>query len=273
MAGVSDPQVLYQSALKLLQAGDQMGAITLLAQVVPQEGDFVEAHLAWAEALMPGPDYGDILAHLHESLQPASYIEIGVEFGTTLKLAQPQTKVVGVDPAPQVEGDLADNISLYRQKSDDFFANNNLCSLLGGSFTLAFIDGLHIFEQVLRDFINLEKCSDSGSLILIHDCLPLDQRTASRTRTTQFWSGDVWKIVPCLKNERPDLKIVTIPAYPTGLCLISGLDSGSRLLEKNYTAIIERYLALEYNIIKNKVDYFSLIANDWEQIMNFLASN
>jgi hypothetical protein len=271
VAGVSDAQPLYESALKLLQAGDRSAALALLARAIPEEGDFVEAHLAWAKALMPGPDYIAILDGLHELLQPAGYVEIGVEFATTLKLARPQTRALGIDPAPQVETPLTENISLYRQTSDDFFAENNLSNLLNGPFTFAFIDGLHIFEQVLRDFINLEKYAGPDSLILIHDCLPLDQRTASRTRTTQFWSGDVWKIVPCLKNERPDLQIATISTYPTGLCLIRGLDSGSRLLEENYSAIIERHIELEYDAIKDKGDYFSLITNDWSRIEDFLA--
>jgi len=268
---VSDAQPLYESALKLLQAGDRSAALALLARAIPEEGDFVEAHLAWAKALMPGPDYIAILDGLHELLQPAGYVEIGVEFGTTLKLVSPQTIALGIDPAPQVEGILTGNTSVYQQTSDDFFKSRDLGLLLGGFFAFAFIDGLHIFEQVLRDFINLEKYSSPDSLVVIHDCLPLDQRTASRTRTTQFWSGDVWKIVPCLKNERPDLNIATIPAYPTGLCLIRGLDSESRLLEENYTAMVERYSGLDYDAIKDKADYFSLIVNDWSSIKDFLV--
>jgi len=271
VAGVTDSQALYHSALKMLQAGDKEAALILLAQAIPKDGDFVEAHLTWAHAQMPGPDYLSILGCLHSYLQPRSYVEIGVEFGSTLKLTCAETKVIGIDPAPQIEDELAAKISLYRQTSDDFFAQNNLHDLLGGPLALAFIDGLHIFEQVLRDFINLEKYSDPDSLILIHDCLPLDKRTASRTRTTQFWSGDVWKIVPCLKKERSDLQITTIPAYPTGLCLISGLNSNSRFLEKNFSVIIERYLSLEFDKIENKADFFSLSVNDWSSIRDTLV--
>lgn len=271
MAGVKDSQALYNSAMQSLQAGDQEAALALFTRAVPETGDFVDAHLAWAKVVMPGPDYLEILKFLHDFLQPRNYVEIGVEFGTTLKLVSPQTIALGIDPAPQIEGRLHDNTSVYQQTSDDFFRNRDLDFLLGGSFAFAFVDGLHLFEQVLRDFINLEKYSSSDSLVVIHDCLPLDRRTASRTRTTQFWSGDVWKMVPCLKNERPDLNIATIPAYPTGLCLIRGLDSGSRLLEENYTAMVERYSRLEYDAIKDKADYFSLIINDWPSIKNFLA--
>ncbi len=272
MAGVSDSHTLYQTALELLKTGERESALALFPRVVPEDGDLVEVHLAWAEAAMPGPDYLEILTFMHKFLQPQSYVEIGVEFGTTLKLVSSQTKAVGIDPNPQVKGTLTDNISLYRQTSDDFFKSGELSSLLGGPFALAFIDGLHIFEQVLRDFINLEKHASAKSLVVIHDCLPLDRRTASRTRTTQFWSGDVWKIVPCLKNERPELNIITIPAYPTGLCLISGLDSESQILEENYPAIVEQYLTLEYDNTVDKAACFSLIANDWPCIKDYLLS-
>jgi hypothetical protein len=62
-------------------------------------------------------------------------------------------------------------------------------------FSLAFIDGLHLFEQAFLDFIALEKFARPGSVIMIHDCLPLNRVTADRTRTTDFYTGDVWKLV------------------------------------------------------------------------------
>lgn len=272
MAGVSSRSALCQSAAESFKVGDFKAAVALLEKAVPAQDDCVEAHLAWARALMPGSDYIDILGHLLDFLEPKNYVEIGVEFGTTLKLVKPPIRAIGIDPAPQIEGRLAENISLYRSTSDDFFADNDLKSILGASFDLAFIDGLHIFEQVLRDFINFEKYAGPDSLILIHDCLPLDCQTASRTRQTQFWSGDVWKIVPCLKRERPDLSLFTIPAYPTGLCLIGGLDSGSNFLSKNYDLIVDRYLALDYDAIDDKAECFSLHANDLQMISKTLST-
>ena len=263
---------LCQSAVETFKRGDLKAASTLLEEVIAAHGDCVEAHLAWARALMPGADYIDILVNLIDFMEPQSYVEIGVEFGTTLKLVKAPIRAIGIDPEPKIEGILADNISLYSTTSDDFFADNDLNSILGSLFDLAFIDGLHIFEQVLRDFINFEKYAGPDSLILIHDCLPLDSQTASRTRETQFWSGDVWKIVPCLKSERPDLSLFTIPAYPTGLCLVGGLDSSSNLLAENYDLIVDCYMDLEYDAIEDKAEYFSLHANDWQRISKTLST-
>jgi len=232
----------------------------------------VESHLARARLQLPGPDYLEIISRLHDYLQPETYVEIGVEFGTTLKLVQSTTRVVAIDPFPQVAFALPAKHTLYRCTSDDFFADNDLSALLGAPLELAFIDGLHVFEQVLRDFINLEKYASAGTVILIHDCLPLDERTSSRQRQTQFWSGDVWKIVPCLKRERPELKICTVPAYPTGLCMVTGLQRHSSCLSDNYAAIIEKYRGLEYRQITERNSFFSLLPNRWEAVEAFLEN-
>lgn len=270
MAGMTRKAELWQRAVACLAAGAKDQAEALFQQAVPAEKDCVEAHLAWARSRLPGPGYREILACLHAFLQPKNYIEIGVEFGHTLKLAGPETRVFGIDPRPQVDFPLPENVSLWEMTSDVFFVENDVQSLLGGTFDLAFIDGLHIFEQVLQDIVNLERYAGPSSLIAIHDCLPLDRRTASRQRTTQFWSGDVWKIVPCLKRERPDLSLVTIPTYPTGLCLIGGLQSESDFLSRNFPLLVERYAGLDYEAIGDKETYFSLIANDWSLIRKLL---
>src|SRR5258706_5348979 len=56
--------------------------------------------------------------------------------------------------------------------------------------------------------------------------------TAARERVDAFWSGDVWKLVPCLKKYRPDLSIHTIASAPTGLPVIRNLDPASRSEER-----------------------------------------
>jgi len=96
----------------------------------------------------------------------------------------------------------------------------------------------------LKDFINLERYARKDSVILIHDCLPVDAIVAERERCTGFWTGDVWRIIPCLKTFRPDLKIMTIPTYPSGLGVVTNLDSSSTVLSDNYDEILAYYLKL-----------------------------
>ncbi len=40
------------------------------------------------------------------------------------------------------------------------------------------------------------------SLALPDDVLPADERTASRTQHPDWWTGDVWKMIPALRKYR-----------------------------------------------------------------------
>jgi hypothetical protein len=84
---------------------------------------------------------------------------------------------------------------------------------------------MHLFEQTLADFINVEAHAAPGAIVAIHDTIPLDERTAGRERTTGFYTGDVWKMLVWLSRCRPDLDYITVPAAPSGLTLVRGLGS------------------------------------------------
>jgi len=203
-----------------------------------------------AENEMPGGDYYEWLFRFHQWLRPASYVEIGLGHGRSLALAGPETKAIGIDPYQgfweQLNYVCPDRpATLFPVTSDDFFANYDLCEVIGrDSFDLGFIDGLHLFEQVLKDFINLERYASKDSVVLIHDCLPIAPIVAERDRCTGFWTGDVWRIIPCLKTFRPDLKVMTIPTKPSGLGVVTNLDAASTVLSDNYDDIVRYYLTL-----------------------------
>ncbi|NTV49882.1 MAG: class I SAM-dependent methyltransferase [Geobacteraceae bacterium] len=134
---------------------------------------------------------------------------------------------------------------LFPLTSDDFFKQYDLREVIERqTFDLGFIDGLHLFEQALKDYINLERYARQDSVILIHDCLPIAPIVAERERCTGFWTGDVWRIIPCLKTFRPDLKIMTIPTKPSGLGVVTHLDAASTVLSDNYDDIVRYYLSL-----------------------------
>jgi len=201
-----------------------------------------DRHLAAARACFPGPDYYTVLNWIHEIRRPATYIDIGVRSGGSLSIARPPTVCVGIDPNPAIAHPLPPATTLYRMTSDRFFRESSPETVLGTSaFELALIDGLHLFEQALRDFIHLERWAGRGSLILIHDCLPLDDVTSARERTTQFYSGDTWKVVAALSQYRQDLKIATVPTAPTGLCMVANLDPKSNLLADRVEEITARF--------------------------------
>jgi hypothetical protein len=202
---------------------------------------------------LPGPAYYRVLKWLHDFLEPANYVEIGINRGVSVDQARRDTpQIIGIDPSPRILPVIAKkphvaSAQIYELTSDEFFERYDLTELLGGSAVLAFIDGLHLFEQVLRDFANLERHSDDRTLVVLHDCIPFGAATASRERTTDFYSGDVWKAPLALRRRRPDLKMVTVPTAPTGLSLVTGLDSENRQFERELPEIEESYRDLDFD--------------------------
>src|SRR5260221_11761958 len=97
------------------------------------------------------------MARILEPLRPRTYVEIGVEHGTSLRLVQPPTLAIGIDPEPKLAGPLAANHKGFPETSHAFFASRDPRAELGGlPSDPAFIDGLHPFEFRLRDFSNLQ---------------------------------------------------------------------------------------------------------------------
>ena len=197
------------------------------------------------------PDtYLDLLRRIHAHVRPTTYVEIGVHEGDSLVLASPGTHAVGIDPTPSICRPLGPTTTVVRRTSDEMFAGDELSQLLDDRpVELAFIDGMHLFEYALRDFIGLERRCTPASTILVHDCYPLDEVTAARDRTTMLWSGDVWKLVVCLREHRPDLRIAVVDVEPTGLALIRGLDPASTVLAERYEELCDRYVGLGYDAI------------------------
>ena len=139
---------------------------------------------------------------------------------------------------------------LFQLKSDDFFAQHDLKKFLPDGVDFAFLDGMYHFEYLLRDFINTEKYSHKNTIVTLHDCYPVnteiadrdenfDRRTDVATRT--WWTGDVWKLLPILRDFRPDLDVAILDCPPTGLVVVQGLDPTPELLIDAYDGIVAKY--------------------------------
>lgn len=181
-----------------------------------------------------------VLAELHEKLQPKLYLEIGVDCGFSLSLAQ--CSAIGIDPRPQLNlhWPLKENAKIITASSDAFF-RDHANEYLKQAPDLVFIDGMHLFEFVLRDFMNVEFYSKSSTLVVIDDIHPSHPTQALRRRQSKAWTGDVWKFKVILNTYRPDLIVVDINANTTGLLLICGLNRDNQVLHENYAMIVEKY--------------------------------
>jgi hypothetical protein len=235
--------------------GDMAGAEAQYRKAVALAPDCVEAQLGLAELRMPVESYLVWLDWLYQRLSPGVALEIGVFQGHSLALHRPPTVAIGVDPQPLLSQPLRTETHVFPETSDTFFAKERLASLVGRRrIDVTFIDGLHRFEQSLRDVINAEAHADPGGAIVLHDTIPLDEVTQRRERCTQFYTGDVWRTVVCLKKYRPDLEVFTIATPPSGLTIVTGLDPRSRTLSRAYDGCVRECLAVPFAAIEANLE-------------------
>lgn len=195
---------------------------------------------------LQGEYYLKFLERLHAALTPKTYFEVGTYEGESLALAGCPS--IAVDPVFRgASGRIGGKqfCGFYQMTSDDFFAAHSPSAIFGRPIDLAFLDGLHLAEALLRDIVNVERHCKSNSVVAIHDCVPVDLYIAERMITSErrqlgvhpeWWTGDVWKVLPILRRLRPDLSIHVVDASPTGLVLLTNLDPHSTVLADTYAA-------------------------------------
>ncbi len=146
----------------------------------------------------------NIIQSLIDKNQYKSYLEIGVEGRETFDRIRIDHKE-GVDPAGNCT---------HKMTSDEFFGSLEASQ----QWSLIFIDGLHLKEQVIRDINNSLNHLSSNGIIVVHDCLPETERQQlDHVLYGEPWMGDVWKAMVEL-SYRPDLLIYTVNTdYGCGL--------------------------------------------------------
>lgn len=215
--------------------------------------------------------YLDLLDRIHRAVLPRGYVEIGVRDGASLAIALPGTRAVAIDPVPIIDKKHSRHTRVFQLTSDDYFASRDLLADLDRALLdMAFIDGMHLFEFALRDFMHIERLAHADTVVLVHDCYPVDEATAERDCTTECWSGDVWKLITCLKESRPDLRISVVDVPPTGLAIIAGLNPASTVLADRYDDLFRRYVDAPYATLGDKAATLNRIDNDWSKIAPLL---
>jgi tetratricopeptide (TPR) repeat protein len=269
----SDAHCLFELAASWYALGNHRLALEYCERGRRIDPESTMLFALMAQIKLGGEFYSEVIARILDHVKPRTYVEIGVFRGDSLRLAKPPMLAVGIDPEPQLTAPLAANHRVFAETSDAFFACHDLRAELGGlPVDLAFIDGMHHFEFALRDFANIERHCTRDSIILIHDCYPLDQESAGRAPRTVNWSGDIWRLIVLLKKYRPDLAINTIGTPPTGLGLVRNLDPNSRLLIEHHDRLREEFLALDYSYLDGDMPAkLNLIPNQWEKIRALLV--
>lgn len=182
----------------------------------------------------------EFLARVHELLRPRHYLEIGIRTGASLALAD--CPAVGIDPDFAITAELHNWVHLFRTTSDEYFTRPNpLAPTDGHPFDLAFIDGMHLFEFAFRDFVNVERHSSPGAVIIFDDVLPRSVDEAARERHTGPWTGDVYPMLEVLARYRPELTVLPVGTEPTGLLVVLGTDPHNTVLADSYDEIMAEF--------------------------------
>lgn len=160
----------------------------------------------------------EFLKALHEMLQPKVYLEIGVQHGWSLQLSS-AARTIGIDPSPLVGK--SPKYSIYQMTSDEFFdKESGWDDDIVDPIDLAFIDGMHLVENALRDFANIERYCHERSVIVFDDVLPTTREMAARAMCPGDWTGDVWRVYDILRERRPDLVLLLVDTAPTGVLVV-----------------------------------------------------
>lgn len=202
---------------------------------------------------LQGASYHEVLAGIETVLKPDWYLEIGSRNG--MSLLPRKCSFVAIDPVFKLRSHAFESkgqMLFFQQTSDAFFAEGAL-GKLGIVPDFCFVDGLHLFETALSDFINCERSMRPDGIICLHDVCPFNGPMTTRDESyltrANGWTGDVWKVIPVLQKYRPDLTIDVLSSRRTGLLCVSGLDPQNRMLRESYDAIVQEFIGQDLAVL------------------------
>jgi hypothetical protein len=173
----------------------------------------------------------DIVQQVIDHRRARNYLEIGVKKGK-LFLNVRARKKMAVDPVLKIKAarklkyclrNMSNIFNEYYEMTSDHFFDTQASRIAGSDkIDVAFVDGLHTYQQSLIDVQNCLKHLSEKGVVLMHDCspqsdvqaCPVDSRKLaddiSPDGKTAGWSGDVWKTIVNLRSNRSDLNIFVL---------------------------------------------------------------
>jgi predicted O-methyltransferase YrrM len=194
----------------------------------------------------------EFLASLHRQVRPRTYLETGVNLGQSLTLTRVPS--IGIDPEFSVVRELQANIHLARTTSDEFFARTDpIAHLPIPVVDFAFIDGMHLSEYALRDYLAVERFTRPTSVVVFDDMLPRSVDEAARRRHTTAWTGDVYKAAQALRDLCPDVVVIEVDTTPTGVVVVLVPDAGRDGVLDGYDDWLDVAMAPDPQLVPTEV--------------------
>lgn len=169
-----------------------------------------------------------IIQKIIEHVKARTYLEIGVREGECFLRIKARRKIA-VDPQMHITPTRKRKyifryfFNLFnryvRLTSDDYFMRERELLKRTG-LDVIFIDGLHTYEQSLKDVLNALEYLNPGGVIIMHDCNPSSEAAALPAASYEHaanilgfsgeWNGDVWKTIVHLRSSRKDLDVFVL---------------------------------------------------------------
>ena len=152
-----------------------------------------------------------------------SYLEVGVHNGQTFHAVKAARKVA-VDPVFVFDVEAAkaapeNSACEYHQITSDAYFCNHWPD--GDKFDLIFLDGLHTFDQTLKDLLNAIECLKPDGVIVIDDIMPSSYGASlpdvERMKALRqiiggdgAWMGDVYRLAFFISQYMPFYSFATM---------------------------------------------------------------
>lgn len=147
-----------------------------------------------------------------------SYLEIGVQNRNNFDRIECEFKF-SLDPAGNAD---------YIGTSDEFFEQE--CN-----FDIVFIDGLHHSDQVERDILNSINIA-GAKVVVVHDCLPINEASQRVPRETKQWYGDVWRAFVGFVEKYPETDAFCLDFdCGVGVIIVNGKIEKGFISDMSYT--------------------------------------
>ncbi len=162
--------------------------------------------------------HAKIVQALLDLFEHPRYLEIGVFEGATFTAVRSALKT-GVDPTFRFDWRAeseAPEVTLVQSTSDKFFASLEHRQ----RFDVVYVDGLHDYEQVLRDVLSALTHLGDGGIIVISDVLPTSYAASLPAAESHLakshhhdddpaWMGDAYKVAFFIDAFLPQFSFAT----------------------------------------------------------------
>ncbi|MDJ0515293.1 MAG: glycosyltransferase 61 family protein [Trichodesmium sp. MO_231.B1] len=223
LAEEKDDFMTYVDAVYLLPKQYPVHREAVVEKYLQIRGTIQDNSTAQVDENIPTRSRSDRLNKLASINQSSRYLEIGVSKGITFNAVNVTNKVA-VDPQFRLNKNkyATEKVVFLEVSSDEFFRSY---AEQFKPFDLIYLDGLHTFAQIFRDFCATLAYGHSKTIWLIDDTCPGSYAQAQVSlqccrQIQKFsgekdgsWMGDVFKIVAAIHDFFPQYSFATFPDH------------------------------------------------------------